>query len=96
MAEFRAVSGPLEPSGNSGPQGDSGSASNDNDIGGTKRFNPDDVDYFDSFYKSKFIDTVLAIEHIGKSTFFRDIHVFIDRVKNVARAKGDVLLRQNL
>ena len=57
------------------------------------RFNLDDVGFFDPFYDSKTIDTAPAIEHAGKSTFFRDIYVFIDRVKDIARAKGEELLR---
>ena len=93
MAEFR-VPGPPGAPGDPGPQGEPGPASNAN--GGTDRFNPDDVGYFDPFYESKSVDTAPAIEHTGKSTFFRDIHVFIDRVKDVVRAKGDTLLRQNL
>ena len=88
------MSEPLEPSKDPGPQGEPESA--DNNTGDTERFNPDNVDYFDPFYESKFIDTVFAIKHIGKSIFFRDIHVFVDRVKDVARVKGDTLLRQNL
>ena len=97
MAEFRATPGPPGPPGDPGPPGEPGpaavaAASN----GGTERFNPDDVGYFDPFYESKSADTAPAIEHTGKSTFFRDIHVFIDRVKDVVRAKGDTLLRQNL
>ena len=74
-----------------GPQGELELV--DNDIGDTKRFNSDDVDYFDSFYESKFIDTALIIKHIDKSIFFRDIHIFVDRVKNVVRVKSDTLLR---
>ena len=94
ITEFRVMSEPLEPPEDFESQEELESA--DNDIGGTERFNPDNVDYFDSFYESKFIDTIFAIEHINKSTFFRDIHVFVDRVKNVIRVKSDTLLRQNL
>ena len=65
----------------------------DNNIDDTKRFNSDNVNYFDSFYESKFIDTTLAIEHINKSIFFRDIYIFVDRVKNVIRVKSNTLLR---
>ena len=57
-----------------------------------KRFNLDDVNYFDSFYKSKSVDTIFIIEHINKNIFFRDIHVFVNRVKNVIRVKNDVIL----
>ena len=58
----------------------------------TKRFNSNNINYFDSFYKSKSIDIVFIIKHIDKSIFFRDIHVFINRIKNVTRAKNDVIL----
>lgn len=96
MQELRtATPAPPGPPGPPGPQGEPGPSGNANG-GGSDRFNPDDVGYFDPFYESKTIDTAPAIEHSGKSTFFRDIHVFVDRVKDVARAKGDVLLRQNL
>ena len=91
MAEFHAA-GATGPPGPSGSQGQSHVAGNE----GSERFNSDNVGYFDPFYESKLLDTAPAIEHTGKSTFFRDIHVFIDRVKDVARAKGDELLRQNL
>ena len=57
------------------------------------RFNLNNVNYFDSFYESKSIDIVFIIEYIDKSIFFCDIHVFINRVKNVARIKSDIILR---
>ena len=103
MAEFRVALSEAQlgatQSGASGPSGPSGSQDeqrpSDNNSG-PNRFNLDDVGYFDPFYESKIIDIASAIEYIDKSIFFRDIHVFIDRVKNIARAKGDVLLRQNL
>lgn len=63
---------------------------------GINRFNSDDVDYFDSFYESKFVNIASIIEHSDKSIFFRDIYIFINRVKDVTRVKGDILLRQNL
>ena len=101
IAEIRTAPGPQGPQGNPGPPGDPGPQGEPGpagaaSTGGTERFNPDDVGYFDPFYDSKSVDTAPAIEHAGKSTFFRDIHVFLDRVKDVARAKGDTLLRQNL
>ena len=93
MLEF-AAAGPI---GQLGPPGDRGDRGPPGEGGtGTTRFNLDDVGFFDLFYDSKSVDTAPAIEHTGKSTFFRDIHVFIDRVKNIARAKGEELVRQNL
>ena len=58
----------------------------------TNRFNSNNVNYFDSFYKNKSIDIVFIIEHINKDIFFYDIYVFINRVKNVARVKNDAIL----
>ena len=57
-----------------------------------KRFNLDDVNYFDSFYKNKSVDIVFIIKHIDKSIFFYNIYVFVNRVKNVARIKNNVIL----
>ena len=91
IVEFRAMLEPSESSKDLESQGESELV--DNDIDDTKRFNPDNVNYFDPFYESKFIDTILAIEHIDKSTFFRNIHIFVDRVKDVARVKNNTLLR---
>ena len=91
ITEFRTISESLEPPGD--PESQEELELVGNDIDDTKPFNSDDVNYFDPFYESKFIDTTLAIEHIDKSIFFRDIHIFVDRVKNVARVKGDTLLR---
>ena len=56
------------------------------------RFNLNNVDYFDSFYESKSIDIVFIIKHIDKSIFFRNIYVFVNRVKNVTRVKNDIIL----
>ena len=57
------------------------------------RFNSDNIDFFDSFYESKSINTISIIEYSSKSIFFRDIHIFVNRVKNIARVKKDILLR---
>ena len=56
------------------------------------RFNLDDVSFFDSFYKDKFIDIIFVIKYINKSIFFYNIYVFVDRVKDIARVKDNVLL----
>ena len=36
------------------------------------------------------------MEHAGKDTIFRDVHLFVERVKDIAAVKGDELVRQNL
>lgn len=98
IIEFRTPESPGS-SGNPGslrPFGEAGLILAISINGGNDRFNLDDVGFFDLFYEGKSVDTAFAIEYIGKSTFFRDIYVFVDRMKDVARAKSDILLRQNL
>ena len=45
-------------------------------------FNLDNINYFDLFYKSKFVDIIFIIKYIDKSTFFYNIYIFINKVKN--------------
>ena len=42
------------------------------------RFNLNNVNFFDLFYKDKFIDIAFIIKYINKNIFFRDIYIFID------------------
>ena len=62
---------------------------------GMERFVPQDVGFFDPFYNGKLINTGFVMEHAGKNTYFRDVHVFIDKIIDVSRTKND-LVRQNL
>ena len=36
------------------------------------------------------------MEHAGKDTIFRDVHLFIEQAKNIAAVRGDKLVKQNL
>ena len=38
----------------------------------------------------------VEIEYIEKKIYFRDITIFINRIKNIARVKSVKLLRNNL
>ena len=49
----------------------------------SKRFNLDNIGYFDLFYKSKFVDIIFIIEYIDKSIFFYNIYIFINRIKDI-------------
>ena len=55
-----------------------------------------DVGFFNPFYDGKSNDIAAGVEHAGKETYFRDVLIFIDRIKDVARVKGAELLRNNL
>ena len=56
------------------------------------RFHLNDVNFFDSFYDNKTINIVFIIKHFDKSIYFRNIYIFIDRIKNVTRVKDNMLL----
>ena len=86
--------GPPGPPGNPGAPGADAAAANGGN--GTPRFLSSDVGFFDPFYDGKSSDTGAGMEHGGKETYFRDVLVFIDRIKDVARVKGAELLRNNL
>ena len=86
--------GPQGPPGDPGQPGqDAAPATARSD---TPRFIASDVGFFDPFYDGKSNDTAPGMEHAGKDTYFRDVTVFIDRIKDVSRVKGAELLRNNL
>ena len=62
----------------------------------SNRWNAADIGFFDPHYDGKTAATAPAIEHAGKDTYFRDVHVFIERVKDMATIKGGESVRTNL
>ena len=48
------------------------------------RWNAFELRFFDSLYEGKSAITDNAIEHSDKDTYFRNIHIFIERIKNIA------------
>ena len=36
------------------------------------------------------------MEHAGKDTIFRDVHLFVKQARDIAAVQGDKLVRQNL
>ena len=47
----------------------------------TIRWNFGDFGFFDFMYNNKSVNTGSIIEHIGKDIYFRDIYLFIERIK---------------
>ena len=45
------------------------------------RWNFNEIGFFDPMYDNKFVNTGLAIKHVGKPTYFRNVHLFIGRIK---------------
>lgn len=85
--------GPPGPSGPQGPQGHDESSSNDS---GPERWNPGDISFFDPFYEGKSTKSAAPIEHTEKKTYFRNIHLFVERAKEIATIKGGETVRNNL
>ena len=93
--------GPQGPAGNDGQDGRDGINGRDGTnaaggSGGPPRWNPGELGFFDPNYDGKSVSTGSAIEHAGKETYFRDVHLFIDRAKDIAAIKEAKTVRENL
>ena len=51
--------------------------------------------FFDFMYDNKSIHIDNFIEHVEKEIYFRDMHMFNDRVKNLITIKNNEILRDN-
>ena len=47
-------------------------------------------------YDDKFVKNETAIEHIEKETYFRDVHLFVERTRDIAMIKNVEMIRENL
>jgi hypothetical protein len=55
-----------------------------------------DLGFFDPGYDGKTLATAELMQHADKDTFFRDVHLFIDRAKDIVVIKGAETVRNNL
>ena len=60
------------------------------------RWNAAEIEFFDPLYDEKSAATENAIEHSEKDIYFRNVHVFIEKVKDMTQIKDDILIRNNL
>ena len=60
------------------------------------RWMANDLGFFDPNYDDKTIHTAASIEHAGKDTFFRDVHLFVDRATQLSATKSFKVVRDNL
>lgn len=88
--------GPTGPAGPAGPSGPSGPAGASSSGGSDNKWNASEVGFFDPRYDGKSVVTGSPIEHTGKDTYFRDVHVFVERIKDMVVIKGDKMMRDNL
>ena len=61
----------------------------------TSRFLNNNVGFFNLFYNDKLSDIKIEIKYVKKKTYFRDIIIFINKIKNVIKIKNVELLRNN-
>lgn len=59
------------------------------------RFFNSDVGFFDLYYDDKFNNMRAEMKHVEKKTYFYNVLIFINRIKNVVRIKDFKLLRNN-
>ena len=64
--------------------------------GSLYRWNLLEIDFFDSMYNDKSVRTSEVMKHAKKNTYFRDVHLFIERVKNIAIIQDGQHVRDNL
>ena len=88
--------GPTGPGGPPGPAGPAGPATEAADAARGSRWNAADLGFFDPLYDGKSVSTGAGIEHAGKDTYFRDVHLFIERAKQLAVVKDAREVRNNL
>ena len=62
----------------------------------TSRWNSNEINFFDFMYDDKFSFIDNSIEHANKNTYFKNVHLFTERIKNMIVMKEAKLTRQNL
>ena len=60
------------------------------------RWNAEKLEFFDSMYDNKSINTGQVMKHVEKNIYFRDVHLFIDRAKDMTVIHDEQFVRENL
>ena len=60
------------------------------------KWNAQKTNFFDSWYEEKNAIIDNSIEHSNKNTYFRNIHLYIERIKNMTILKDVDVIRANL
>lgn len=95
-AMARTSRGFQEPAGPTGPAGSAGPAGPAGDGGISGRWNPGDIGFFDPNYEGKSAATAEALTHTEKDTYYKNVHVFVERVKEMAIILEANTVRRNL
>ncbi|KAG7004444.1 hypothetical protein G7Y79_00025g057300 [Physcia stellaris] len=84
-----AQTGSQGPVGSPDPAGPPG---NDDDV----KWNAQETEFFDPWYEEKNVIIGNPIEHSGKNTYFRNVHFYIEKIKNMILLKDVDIIRANL
>lgn len=87
--------GPPEPAGSSEPQDPQDLAENDS-MAEERQFNPEDIEYFDLNFENRSAATGDAIAHSEKDTYYKNVHVFVEKIKKMAIVLDVEIVRRNL
>ena len=60
------------------------------------RYNSVNLEFFDLNYDNKTVNTEKIIKHNDKNTYFKNVHLFIDQIKNMANSRDGQFVRDNL
>ena len=61
------------------------------------RWHVENIEFFDSYYEGKSTSTTFVMKYVEKDIYFRDVHVFIDRAKDLASSSKEwEMIRINL
>lgn len=75
---------------------DANSASMSNKVDEFVRWNATDIEFFDSNYDEKSTITEEVVIHADKNTYYRDVHIFMKRVKKMIMILSVEKIRKNL
>jgi hypothetical protein len=61
-----------------------------------ERWNSADIDFFDSNFDEKFAFIDEAVIHANKNIYYRDVHVFVERIKKMIIILESEMIKKNL
>ena len=88
--------GPPGPPGLPGPIGPQGPPGVSNGTNGTAPWRPDELGFFDPDLNDDAVVGKGDIVYLGNHPFYRNVFTFVERIQDVAKAKGENTVRLNL
>lgn len=61
-----------------------------------KQFNSENIKYFDFNFENKSTVTENVIAHSEKNTYYKNVHIFVEKIKKMTIVLDVEIVRQNL